>query len=332
MALTRRVSRIRDSLGFGGLWFCGFRFFGLGLFGLALKDVDDGLKQREGITVERAELAADSSDPHGVLVPRFFELSEDGGSHGDQEKAPSVLDFKFFPAVGHDRDISGKFVDLDHQLYLAWNRHLFSFDPPQWRVLSSRGQKDKATSPSPQSKLRSKPMKKQFFPQPQKTFKLAAPTRATKPTTPKTAPPLVDLNVIIKADEQNITHVWFDSLDGPSFATSTYKIVNQGEEFVCLFCQHKTYDRDPMVSHFMAHLEKNKEIVLLLGSNPSFLEAFRALQPTLAKAGDPLELIKKLLQKGALIVQKEQLPGRPDIKEIAEKVLATFPPKPALKK
>jgi hypothetical protein len=86
-----------------------------------------------------------------------------------------------------------------------------------------------------------------------------------------------------------------------------------------------------MVSHFLAHVEKDK-FVLLLGSNPSLLEAFRALQPTLAKAGDPLELLKKLLQKGALIAQKEQLLGRPDIKETAEKVLSTFPPKPALKK
>lgn len=316
-------------LGFGCFWFCGLCFFWLWLFWLALKDVDDGLKQGEGVAVEWAELAADGSDPHGVLVARFFELSEDGGSHGDHKEAPAVFDLEFFPAVCHDRDISGKFVDLDHQLYLSRNRHLFSFGP-QWRILSSRGQKDKATSPSPQSKLRSEPMKKQVFPKP--TFKLAAPTRTTKPAAPKTAQPLVDLKVIIKADEQNITHVWFDSLDGPSFATSTYKIVNQGEEFVCLFCQHKTYDRDSMVSHFMAHLEKNKEIVLLLGSNPSFLAAFRALQPTLAKAGDPLELIKKLLQKGALIVQKEQLPGRPDIKETAEKVLATFPPKPAPKK
>lgn len=84
-----------------------------------------------------------------------------------------------------------------------------------------------------------------------------------------------------------------------------------------------------MVSHFLAHVEKDK-FVLSLSSNPTLLKAFRTLLPL--TSGDPLEAFKKTLQRGAINQLQTPGPRAPELTGLAEKVLATFPPKPEPKK
>ena len=165
-------------------------------------------------------------------------------------------------------------------------------------------------------------MKRNFFPQPKHTKpKLVAksytPAERSSPPNPL---PTVEQKIWIKADSQNIMWIWFVPPPGPSFAMSQYHAHQQGEVFVCLFCQHNTHDEDTMTYHFMAHVEKHGDLMLRMSSD---LKMVRELHASRKDTSVPMAQFFE--EKMAFLREWIKVPGALELSQKINKLVKKLP-------